>query len=57
MAQLEVTVLEGRNFAKKDLLSESDPFVRLYLDDKNEKQITKVEYNSATPHWNQIIVL
>ena len=38
MAQLQVTVVEGRNMKKKDLFSESDPFVQIYLDDKKQKQ-------------------
>jgi Ca2+-dependent lipid-binding protein len=57
MAQLQVTVIEGRNLKKKDFLSENDPFVQLYLDNENQKQKTKVKHNSKNPKWNQIFVL
>jgi Ca2+-dependent lipid-binding protein len=57
MAQLQVTVIEGRNLKKKDFFSENDPFVQLYLDDKSQKQKTKVKHNSKNPKWNQIFVL
>jgi Ca2+-dependent lipid-binding protein len=57
MAQLQVTVIEARNLKKKDTLTENDPFVELYLDDKNFKQKTKTIQNCKTPHWNQSFVL
>jgi Ca2+-dependent lipid-binding protein len=57
MGQLEVKVIEGVNFKKKDLFTDNDAFVEIYLDDKNEKQKTKVEYNSKNPKWNQSFVL
>ena len=57
MAQIQVTVVEGRNIKRKDLFSESDPFVQIYLDDKNIKQKTRVKHNSKNPQWNQILVL
>ncbi|CAF1263796.1 unnamed protein product [Rotaria sordida] len=56
MAQLQVTVVEGRNLKKKDLFSESDPFVQIYLDDKKQKQKTKVISNTKNPYWNEIFV-
>jgi Ca2+-dependent lipid-binding protein len=57
MAQLQVTVIEGRNLKKKDLFSESDPYVQIYLDDKKHKQKTKVISNTKNPEWNQTFVL
>jgi len=57
MAQLQVTVIEGRNLKKKDLFSENDPYVQLYLDDKKQKQKTKVKNNCKTPQWNESFVL
>ncbi|CAF0970901.1 unnamed protein product [Rotaria sordida] len=56
MAQLQVTVIEGRNLKKKDLFSESDPFVRIYLDDKKQKQKTKAKQNTKNPQWNETFV-
>jgi len=57
MAQLQVTVIEGRNLKKKDLFTENDAFVQIYLDDEKQKQKTKVQYNSKNPKWNQSFVL
>ena len=57
MAQLQVTVIEAKNLKKKDTLSENDPFVQIYLDDKNLKQKTKTKQNSKAPVWNQSFVL
>jgi len=57
MAQLQVTVIAAKNLKKKDTLSENDPFVEIYLDDKNYKQKTKTKQNSKTPQWNQAFVL
>jgi Ca2+-dependent lipid-binding protein len=57
MAQLQVTVIEGRNLKKKDLFSENDAYVQLYLDDKKQKQKTKVKNNCKTPQWNESFVL
>ncbi len=57
MAQLQVTVIEAKNLKKKDTLTENDPFVEIYLDDKNYKQKTKTKQNSKTPQWNQAFVL
>ncbi len=57
MAQLQVTVIEGKNLKKKDLFSENDPYVQIYLDDKHQKQKTKVKSNSKNPHWNESFVL
>ncbi len=57
MGQLEVTVIEGRNFEKKDYYSENDAYVEIYLDDKNQKQKTKVKNNCQNPRWNQTFFL
>jgi Ca2+-dependent lipid-binding protein len=57
MAQLQVTIIEGTNLKKKDFFSESDPFVQIYLDDKQQKQKTKVRNNTKNPQWNQTFVL
>jgi Ca2+-dependent lipid-binding protein len=55
MGELQISIIEGKNFDKKDLFSDNDAFVELYLDDKKEK--TKVEHNCKTPHWNQTFIL
>jgi Ca2+-dependent lipid-binding protein len=57
MAQLQVTIIEGTNLKKKDFFSESDPFVQIYLDDKQQKQKSKVKNNTKDPQWNQTFVL
>jgi len=57
MAQLQVTVIEAKNLKKKDKLSENDPFVEIYLDDKHAKQKTKTKQNSKNPKWNQTLFL
>lgn len=57
LAQLEVTVIEGRNLKKKDFFSESDPYVLIYLDDKKQKQKTTVIDNCKNPRWNETFVL
>lgn len=57
MAQLQVTIIAGRNLKKKDFFSESDPFVQVYLDDKKQKQKTTVQNNTKNPQWNQSFVL
>ncbi|CAF1189291.1 unnamed protein product [Rotaria sp. Silwood1] len=54
MAQLQVNVVEGRNFKKKDLFSSNDPFLQIYLDDKSQKQKTQVKSNTNNPLWNEI---
>jgi Ca2+-dependent lipid-binding protein len=57
MAQLQVTLVEGKNLKKKDLFSDNDAFVEMYLDDKNQKQKSRVERNSKNPQWKQFFVL
>ena len=57
MDQLEITVIEGRNLKKKDLFSESDPYVTMYLDEKKHKQKTTVINNCKDPKWNETFVL
>ncbi len=57
MAQLQVTVIEARNLKKKDTLTENDPFVEIYLDDKHFKQKTNTKQNSKNPQWNEAFVL
>jgi Ca2+-dependent lipid-binding protein len=57
MAQLQVTIIEGRNLKKKDLFSDNDPYVKIYLDDKKQKQKTRVKNDTKTPVWNESFVL
>lgn len=57
MAQLQITVLEGRNLKKKDTISENDPFVEIYLNEKYLKQKTQTKRNCKNPHWNEVLVL
>jgi Ca2+-dependent lipid-binding protein len=57
MAQLQVTVIEARNLKKKDLFSNNDPFVEVYLDDEKQKQKTKVINNCKRPVWNESFFL
>jgi Ca2+-dependent lipid-binding protein len=57
MAQIQVTVVEARDLKKMDLFSQSDSFVEVYLDDKIQKQKTKVIHNSKNPTWNEVVVL
>jgi Ca2+-dependent lipid-binding protein len=57
MAQLQVTVVEARNLTKKDKLSENDPFVQIYLDEKHQEHKTRTEQNSKAPQWNQKFIL
>lgn len=57
MAQLQVTLVEARNLKQKDAMSENDPYVQIYLDDKKLKQTSKAKQNSNNPVWNQVFVL
>lgn len=57
MVQIKVTVVEGRNLKKKDLTSESDPYVQIYLDDSKNPLQTTTKYNSNNPKWNEVLVL
>lgn len=57
MAQLQITVVEARNLKQKDTMSENDPYVQIYLDDKKLKQTSKTKQNSNNPIWNQVFVL
>ena len=57
MAQIQVTIVEGRNLKKKDFFSDNDSFVEIYLDDKNQKHKTRVLHNCKTPQWKQSFVL
>ena len=57
MAQLQVTVVEAKNLKKKDLFSDNDPFVELYLDNASLKQKTRTKNSSKHPQWNQSFVL
>lgn len=57
MAQLQVTIIEGRNLKQKDKFSEDDAFIEIYLDEKKLKQKTKVIHNSNNPIWNETFVL
>ncbi|CAF1682258.1 unnamed protein product [Adineta ricciae] len=56
MAQLQVTIIAAKNLTKKDTFSENDPFVEVYLDNKQLKKRTKTEQNSKFPHWNETFV-
>lgn len=57
MAQLQVTVVEGRNLKQKDTFSENDAYVKIYLDDKHHKQKSKTKQDSNNPKWNESFVL
>lgn len=57
MAQIQVTIVEGKNLKKKDWLSESDPYVEVYVNNKKDKKITKVKPNSKDPVWNETFSL
>jgi Ca2+-dependent lipid-binding protein len=57
MAQLQITLIEGRNLKQKDTFSENDAYVTMYLDDKNQKQKSKTKQNSNNPTWNESFVL
>jgi Ca2+-dependent lipid-binding protein len=50
-------VIEGRNLRKKDYFSENDPYVQIYLDDKKQRQKSKVKNNCKNPQWNQAFIL
>ncbi|CAF1216345.1 unnamed protein product [Adineta steineri] len=56
MGQLEVIIVEGRNLKQKDTFSENDAYVKVYLDDKSQKQKSKTIQNSNNPKWNQSFV-
>jgi Ca2+-dependent lipid-binding protein len=57
MAQLQVTIVEGRNLKQKDTFSETDAYVKIYLDEKTSKEKTKTKENSNNPTWNELFVL
>ena len=57
MAQLQVTLIEGRDLKRKDRLSESDPFVRIYLEQRSTVLQSQAKQNSDNPQWNEIFVL
>ena len=57
MAQLQVTLVEGKGLKQKDRLSESDAYARIYLDAKAEKQKSVTKSNSNNPHWNETFTL
>ena len=46
MTQLIVKMIEGTNLKKKDLFSKNDAYVKIYLDDKKQKQKTSVQHDS-----------
>jgi len=56
---LRVTVIEGRNLARKDFFSKSDPYCVLTIHSKMnialfaQKQQTAVINNNQSPFWNQ----
>ena len=57
MAQLQVTLVEGKGLKQKDRFSESDAYARIYLDAKAEKQKSATKSNCNNPHWNEIFSL
>lgn len=57
MAQLQVNLIEGKNFKQKDTFSQNDSYVQIYLDEKRHKQKSRVQRNTNNPTWNQTFVL
>jgi len=61
--RLRVTVIEGRNLARKDVFSKSDPYCILSIHSKMDlsmfehKQETTVINNNQNPCWNQTFYL
>jgi len=58
MAQIQIHVIEAKNLKKKDLFSENDAYVQVYLAESDfPKQKTTVKSNTKDPVWNQILIL
>ncbi|KAG1148853.1 hypothetical protein G6F37_008977 [Rhizopus arrhizus] len=49
---LVVTVIEARKLHDKDIVSKNDPYVEVWINEKN-KQRTSVINNTNNPVWNQ----
>ncbi|KAJ3203073.1 Cytosolic phospholipase A2 zeta [Dinochytrium kinnereticum] len=52
MGVVEIKVLRAKDLTRKDMISNNDAFVELWLNDKNYKQKTTT-VQSSTPEWNQ----
>ncbi|KAG9299503.1 hypothetical protein G9A89_020674 [Geosiphon pyriformis] len=50
--ELSVNVVEARSLSNKDVLSKSDPYVELWIDEKYKNR-TKTIDNSLNPVWNE----
>jgi len=51
---LRVSLIQGRNMKKMDLLSQSDPFCTLRVDDRPDtQQKSKFISNTIAPQWNE----
>jgi len=51
---LKVSLIQGRNMKKMDLLSQSDPFCTLRIDDRPDtQQKSKFISNTVAPQWNE----
>jgi len=49
--QIEITIMDGESNKKDDVLSQSDPYVKIYYG--NEVQQTKTQNNKQHPIWNE----
>jgi len=51
---LKISLIQGRNMKKMDLLSQSDPFCTLRIDDRPDtQQKSKFINNTVAPQWNE----
>jgi hypothetical protein len=51
---LKISLIQGRNMKKMDLLSQSDPFCTLRIDDRPDtQQKSKFISNTIAPQWNE----
>jgi len=51
---LKISLIQGRNMKKMDLLSQSDPFCTLRIDDRPDtQQKSKFISNTVAPQWNE----
>jgi len=51
---LKISLVQGRNMKKMDLLSQSDPFCTLRIDDRPDtQQKSKFISNTIAPQWNE----
>jgi hypothetical protein len=42
---------------KPHIFSENDAFIRIYLDNKKQKQNTTLKHDTKTAQWNQTFIL